>query len=339
MGPITCEELARLPVLKKFYSVAQRLFGVAIAFLKPDSKEGVLLGPAGELNPFCELLDSNPEGHKLCMNCDFAHQQEAKHLKRSIQYVCHAGLIDFVIPVSYGSTIIAYVQCGQILGKQPERKDWARLRAKFQGLNIDMKKLRQYYFQTRVIDADMRESLIELLEIFSNYIADSGSRLLMLEKDRKSQIVFLAESFIKAHFHEHISLDDVAREAHTSKRNLTRVFAAETSTTVLDSINKMRILRACELLAGNTEKVSAVAFACGFGSIQQFNRLFRLAMGASPHEWRKSSQVPPTNPALVGMDSQRGRMNQKQKPVSHQTRARTRPRARTMRDTAASLHV
>ncbi|MFH0921965.1 MAG: PocR ligand-binding domain-containing protein [Fibrobacterota bacterium] len=291
--PIGFQEIAKLSVFGKFASVAQKAFGVTIALIKPDTMEGLLLGPPEGLNPFCKLLSSDHQGLKLCLTCDYLHQQEAKKTRKSVHYTCHAGLIDFIIPIFYGSDIIAYLQCGQVLDKKPSTKGWKRIKTLFQGYKIDMKKLKHYYYNTRVLKTDVLQGLIELLEIFANYITDAGLRLLMQEKDRKSQIVFYAENHIKNHLCEPLTLDDIARASFTSKRSLTRIFAMETNMTVLDYVNKAKIARACELLADDSIKISTAAFDCGFGSIQQFNRLFKQVKGATPRQWRKKPQGPP----------------------------------------------
>jgi len=61
------------------------------------------------------------------------------------------------------------------------------------------KKLRQSFFRLTVMRPADQQNLIELLEVFSNYIADTGRRLLLLERGRKSQIVELTEIFIREH--------------------------------------------------------------------------------------------------------------------------------------------
>jgi AraC-like DNA-binding protein/ligand-binding sensor protein len=290
MESISCDELARLSVFKKFYNVAHEIFGVAIALLRPDSREGISLGPEIKLNPFCRGIRKDPKVDGLCKDCDYRFQRKVKSSGRSLRYHCHMGLTDFIIPVIVNGEYIAYLQCGQILDKKPAAASWKRTSALLKDYKIDFKKVKDYYFKTRVIPPATQESLISLLEIFANYLADAGTRLLLLERDRRSQIVFLAESYIKKHLGDPISLDDVAAAVFTSKRNLTRVFSRETGMTVLEFVTRLKIDRVCELMEDPQIKISQAAFECGFGSIQQFNRVFRRVKGITPRQFRENSR-------------------------------------------------
>ena len=70
MTAITFDELAKLVVLRRFFSLAHRLIGVAIALMRPGTREGILLGPADSMNPFCRALHQDPSAKKRCMACD-----------------------------------------------------------------------------------------------------------------------------------------------------------------------------------------------------------------------------------------------------------------------------
>jgi len=94
-------------------------------------------------------------------------------------------------------------------------------------------------------------------------------------------------SFIRNHFTDPISLDDVAMAACTSKRNLTRIFQAKTGLTVLGSIQEMRIARACRQLQTGQMTCVQIAFDCGFGSVQQFNRVFLKLRHCTPLAWQR----------------------------------------------------
>jgi AraC-like DNA-binding protein/ligand-binding sensor protein len=286
MPQSTTPEITNLAMFKKFYGVVQKIFGVTIALMHPEAKEGIALGPPEGWNPFCSMVESDSKLRIRCHQCDIEHREESKRLRRSISYTCHAGFTDFVIPIIVDKEIVAYFQCGQVLEKPPTEHEWDKIQAMFENSSVDLKTLRRHYFGTRVIDPETQKNLVDLLEIFANYVADTGKRLLFLEKNRKSQIVFLAESFIRNNIDKKVALDEVARAAFTSKRNLTRVFCTETKLTVLDYINKLRIDKAGELLMDPKRKISSIAFDSGFGSVQQFNRVFRRYKKCTPRKWR-----------------------------------------------------
>jgi AraC-like DNA-binding protein len=126
-----------------------------------------------------------------------------------------------------------------------------------------------------------------LLELFGNYIAYAQYQILLAEATQKSRIEERALSFIRNHYTEPISLEDVARAACTSKRNLTRIFQGKTGMTVLRTIQEMRIERACNLLQAEDMSCTRAAYDCGFGSVQQFNRVFQMLRQCTPQTWRQ----------------------------------------------------
>jgi AraC-like DNA-binding protein/ligand-binding sensor protein len=288
MITISFDELSRLSVFRRFYSLAYHLFSVSIALNKPGTREGMLLGPSGSLNPFCRYLHTAAQGRKTCLDCDTLHQDACRASRRWIRYQCHAGLTEFIIPIMVSGEIIAYLQCGQILDKRASSGQQADIAGLAASLNLDGNKLWNLYRSSKVIAPRMQEHLIELLELFANYLADAGTRLLLLEKGRTSQIVSLAETFIREHLADRLSLESIARAARTSPRNLVRLYKMETGSTIVARINTSRAQRACELLLNRDLSVSAVALECGFGSIQQFNRVFKRSQGIAPRAWRKT---------------------------------------------------
>ena len=132
--------------------LTQGLFGITIALLKGKEREGILLGHVDKLNPFCRLLQTDPSGKKMCENCDYLHREEVRKFKRSLSYTCHTGLTDFIIPILVEGTIIAYLQCGQVLNEKPTNKQWKKIRTLYQGLNVDFRALKKHFFNTKVLD-------------------------------------------------------------------------------------------------------------------------------------------------------------------------------------------
>jgi AraC-like DNA-binding protein len=286
MRTITFDDLSKLSVFTDFYSLANNLFGVSIALVRPDRDQQILLGARERLNPFCLGLQFDLSVRKRCMHCNIRHQLKAKRLKRSLRYYCHTGMTEFVIPIIVDDEIVAFLRCGQVLDKKPSIADWQKVHGKLKGKLLDFTALRKNYLSTRVIPVDAQTHLIKLLELFANHIAYAGSQLLLAEKFRSSQLSSLAEKYIAANATKHITLDDVARETYSSKRNLIRVVKAQTGVTVRETINKVRIERAREMMKDSSKKISILSIDCGYNSVQQFIRVFKRLTGTTPRRWR-----------------------------------------------------
>lgn len=84
------------------------------------------------------------------------------------------------------------------------------------------------------------------------------------------------------------SFQEIAKASGQSPRALARRFSSEVGMTWRETLRRIRVMRAVELLAGGDAPVTEIAFASGYGSISAFNAAFRDLMGSSPSEYRAS---------------------------------------------------
>ncbi|RCW23228.1 AraC family transcriptional regulator with amidase-like domain [Ciceribacter lividus] len=83
------------------------------------------------------------------------------------------------------------------------------------------------------------------------------------------------------------SVDELARVAATSPRNLSRLFNEHTGMSVSDYVNRMRIALAHELVVGTRLDMESVAERAGFASTRQFRRAWNRLHSAPPSRARK----------------------------------------------------
>ncbi|MPY57587.1 AraC family transcriptional regulator [Streptomyces spongiae] len=98
--------------------------------------------------------------------------------------------------------------------------------------------------------------------------------------------VTTAISHIEAHLAATLTVPDIARVAGVSHNHLTRLFRAETGTTVVGYIRRRRLDRARHLLRATTLSIPAVAASVGIPDLQAFNKACRRELGASPRALR-----------------------------------------------------
>lgn len=85
-----------------------------------------------------------------------------------------------------------------------------------------------------------------------------------------------------------LSVQTLAAQHYLTSRSVQRLFESE-GTTFTRYLLEQRLARAYELLCDPrraVEKISAVAYDCGFGDVSYFNRTFRLHYGAAPSDIR-----------------------------------------------------
>ncbi|MBD3242512.1 MAG: helix-turn-helix domain-containing protein [Chitinivibrionales bacterium] len=95
--------------------------------------------------------------------------------------------------------------------------------------------------------------------------------------------------YLRHHAHESPSRDDTARALGITSRHVSRLCRELGHRSYLDMLDELRIERARSLLAGSHMTVKEVAFACGFGSVSYFIRVFRKRVGVTPVVWRRGA--------------------------------------------------
>lgn len=84
------------------------------------------------------------------------------------------------------------------------------------------------------------------------------------------------------------TLPELARLAHSSVRNLTRLFREQTGTSIVDYQQRLRVAQARQLLENPRNSVERVAEQVGFSSARSLRRVFAKVDGALPSARRRS---------------------------------------------------
>ena len=92
--------------------------------------------------------------------------------------------------------------------------------------------------------------------------------------------------FLEANYSRQISLDDVADAVHMSKYALCHYYKEKCGSTVMKTLQDIRISKAKELLRFGGESIGEVAQSCGFVNLSYFDKVFQTASGCTPHEYR-----------------------------------------------------
>jgi AraC family transcriptional regulator, transcriptional activator FtrA len=105
--------------------------------------------------------------------------------------------------------------------------------------------------------------------------------------------------WMQAHLAEPLTLADIAAHASVSTRSLSRRFRAQTGTTPLQWLIRLRLHRAQELLETTGLSVEQVATAAGFGTSVLMRQHFARALGVSPQTYRRSFRAVTTAGAVL----------------------------------------
>lgn len=97
-----------------------------------------------------------------------------------------------------------------------------------------------------------------------------------------------AISTLETNYREPIDLHNLAAIAHMTKRSLLRAFRKALGVSPIAYLIRVRIMRACELLAQRDDlSVSDIAYQVGFGDSNYFTRQFHAITGTPPSAYRR----------------------------------------------------
>jgi AraC-like DNA-binding protein len=98
--------------------------------------------------------------------------------------------------------------------------------------------------------------------------------------------IWKARKFIEEHSGEELSLRKVAKTVNVSANHFSEKFKQVTGVNFVDYIALTRFEKACDRLLKSNLRISEIAFAVGFQSLSQFNRVFKKLSGKSPTDFR-----------------------------------------------------
>jgi Response regulator containing CheY-like receiver domain and AraC-type DNA-binding domain len=103
--------------------------------------------------------------------------------------------------------------------------------------------------------------------------------------------IWKARKFIHEHSDEELSLTQMAKTVNISGNHLSEKFKQVTGINFVEYVARTRFEKARTLLHDVDLRISEIAFAAGFQSLSQFNRVFRKFSGKSPTEYRAATRA------------------------------------------------
>lgn len=94
--------------------------------------------------------------------------------------------------------------------------------------------------------------------------------------------------FIRTHYQERITLDEIAAAGGVCRSKCCRIFRRYLGHTPNDYLNSFRLEKGMELLKSTDMTITEIAGACGFGSASYFTEMFTKQKGCSPRAYRNT---------------------------------------------------
>lgn len=290
MAQISNKKLLEQLTRSKIYQDYERAFTAATGLpltLRPAELWQLAQHQNKHQNEFCLMMAEHSRTCAACLDVQQKLSENPSHNSKTV--TCFAGLSDSAVPIHLGDQLLGFLQTGQILLKKPTRVQFARTAKQLVewGLKVDLNKLEDAYFHTRILTPKKYESMVRLLTIFGQHLSIVANQLAVQQENFESPTISRAKQFIREHQGEEISLGQVAKAVNTSTFYFCKMFKKATGLNFTDYLSRLRIEKAKNLLLNPNSRVSEVAYEVGFQSLTHFNRVFKKIAGESPSEFRE----------------------------------------------------
>jgi AraC-like DNA-binding protein/ligand-binding sensor protein len=273
----------------KIYQDYERAFndatGLPVSLRAVESWQLPHHGRRGE-NPFCAMMAAKSRACAACLQTQQRLSENGRY--EAATETCQVGLCDTAVPVRLGDKLVAFLHTGQIFRKKPTPTQFNRV-AKLVldwGIDTDMEKLKEAYFDTRLLSQKEHEATVKLLQIFAQHLSMLTNQIVVQAENAEPPVITRAKEFIKQHQTEDISLGQVAKAVNTSTFYFCKMFKKVTGINFTDYVSRVRVENAKNLLLNPNLRISEIAYEVGFQSLTHFNRVFKKISGQSPTEYR-----------------------------------------------------
>ncbi|MBQ8802467.1 MAG: helix-turn-helix domain-containing protein [Tyzzerella sp.] len=135
-----------------------------------------------------------------------------------------------------------------------------------------------------------RGKLLEILILMMRTVLKQHSEI-PIEKITDSAIIRDAVHYLETHYQDKAILHNFCKKHHYDSAYISRRFKKETGLTVLEYLKKIRIEKACGMLAGSKLTIREISQTIGYDDLAYFNQLFKTSVGMTPSEYRKQSNL------------------------------------------------
>ena len=146
-----------------------------------------------------------------------------------------------------------------------------------------------------LVEGQVKNIIIDLLfEI--NHLAHTPLAEIISNKNEKDTLIEKMIAWIMKNHMKQLTLDQMSKEFHISKRHITQLFRDSLGMTVMEYVMRCRIDHAKILLEIKPNKqISDIALEVGFKNGAHFSRYFSEKTGVPPSQFRRERITPQQN--------------------------------------------
>jgi len=259
---------------------------------------GKEISPWYNFTSFCQQVRQIAAYHPYCQQCDRCGGFESAKAKQIQCYRCHAGLVDFSIPIFINGNLTGFVSCGQ--ARVAENLPLPKIVENDKNLPTESK-LIELYHEVPELSLMKIKSAAQLLNlIIENYLSKEynlrivknvspvkNQKLETLGRHQATMEMIL--NHINQNFSDNLNLEQMASKANLSMFYFSRTFKELTGTGFTAYLINKRMTEAHCLLEQTNWSIEKIARSVGYNDVHYFSRLFKKTFNRSPSEFRNHS--------------------------------------------------
>lgn len=130
---------------------------------------------------FCmDLTRPSRIGCERCEKCDLQGGAEALRTGRPSVYFCHAGLVDFAVPITVNGRHIGSLIGGQVLTEEPDDEYFRKVARE---INVDPEKYVKAVHKVPIVSKKQIDAAADLLSQMANALSDVGYQKILAQSN------------------------------------------------------------------------------------------------------------------------------------------------------------
>lgn len=246
-------------------------------------------------SPFCMAVKSNQELWDRCLHMKQGILQKSRRVGETFYGMCYCGMEEFIRPVLYNDTIIGFICAGGFCTR-PEISHHLHERIS-KRYALDKEELCDKFEKSVRHQALDIQLVNNLLGIVAEYFSQLYAMQVSLNRDcntkhsmhysTQSYILSHAIQYIREHYEDKITVEDVASFCHCSVSYMNHTFKKHIKMNIKAYINQVRLEQAQVLLLNSSDNIREIALKVGFSDPNYFSSVFGRFVGKTPTEFKK----------------------------------------------------
>ncbi|MBQ7336496.1 MAG: helix-turn-helix domain-containing protein [Clostridia bacterium] len=232
-------------------------------------------------NSYCTHVKSSLPGHARCLAQQKRVFEKCRNRKEEFCGVCHAGVFEYVYPLSDGQRMIGFVSVGGYSCAEGEQL----VAGTAERFGYSEELLKKAYDTLRAAPPEKKKidtlifPLCQMLELA--YRKDAGGT-------EKESLMTQILRYIQQQYAMDLTAEEICRNFYCSRSYFSHTFQRETGKSFREYLTEIRLEHAKRLLKYSKLSVIEISYSVGFNDSNYFSNVFRKREGISPLAYRKS---------------------------------------------------